>query len=797
MKRLTLLFCAVWMATVSIAQRTETTIWSVKNYTEATARSYLDGNYYLDPVEGIWQSTDGFKYAIEKDVENSRRQNDKYRVVILESSVNGWTPSQIKAFISLGSVDGVYSMKYYTNNAYGNSLSSQNVILVQESPILMTFQRMDTNDKISMYKLYPKASDNSAGRNSSNSGFSASTEEKRWSGSSIVIGRKYLATNYHVVEDAKSLFVCGVSGSPNTEYTAEVIASDKYNDLAIVKITDYRFSGFNNIKYGTKTSTIDVGSSIFVLGYPLTSTMGEEIKLTTGVISSKSGFQGDVSQYQISAAVQPGNSGGPLFDDKGYLVGIVSAKHTGAENVGYAIKLSYLKNLIESIDERIDLPISSNLTANTLSEQVKAISPYVLMIKASNVAGSSTYSGQNKRQDGSTHNSNSGLGSVSDAKKILDACGEKFSNGDYSGAYVDACRSVELYPTPDSHYFRGFLAFNYAKNYEQAVESFLYCIEKGHRLEASYIQLGNTYYAMEKYADAITTYDKVININIRNVEALYMRGLCKSNLDNRQGAIADYKQAIKYEGIVESNYATIYNNIAYSYVEINDLENAKPYIKEALKRDHNTWFIWDTDGELAYKLGNYEDCINSMNNAITISNKNDNSYLYRGLAKIKLNQLADGYNDLSRAKELGNEEAAKELSMIDASSIDFSESLVYSEVYTSPTIKKGSKPNLKIVGVETTNESTIFYMEYTNTQYVSDGWYSIDPDTYIRDKNTGRTYTLLSASNCAISPRKTSIEKGETAKFALFFPAISKGCNSVDFVESEKSEWKFYGIQLK
>ena len=65
------------------------------------------------------------------------------------------------------------------------------------------------------------------------------------------------------------------------------------------------------------TTTSEVGEEVFVLGYPLTATMGDEIKLTTGVISSKSGFQGDISQYQISAPVQPGNSGGPLFDSKG------------------------------------------------------------------------------------------------------------------------------------------------------------------------------------------------------------------------------------------------------------------------------------------------------------------------------------------------------------------------------------------------------------------------------------------------------------------------------------------------
>lgn len=795
--KLFLLSLFIVLPTMIFAQRTETNKWYVENYKESNARAYFDANsYYLDPIEGIWQSSDGYKYAIEKDVENSKRQNDKYRVIILESSFDGWKPSEIKGFISLGSIDGVYSMKYYTNSSTGGSLSSQNVILVQENPILMTFQRLDTGDKISMYKLYPKTTTERESGNQSGA-YASSSQGKKWSGSSIVIGQRHLATNYHVVEDAKSLYVCGADGLPNSEYVAEVIASDKFNDLAIIKITDNRFRGFSNIRYGSKTNTIDVGTSIFVLGYPLTSTMGDEIKLTTGVISSKSGFQGDISQYQISAAVQPGNSGGPLFDNKGNLVGIVSAKHTGAENVGYAIKLSYLQILLESIDEKVTLPTSNTIGSYSLAEQVKAISPYVLLIKASDSIGSSTNNAnQSGYQSGGVGTDKPSSSVIKEAKQYLDNCNTKYKNGDYTGAYSDACKSVELYPTPESHYFRGFLALHIAKNYDQAKESFLYCIDKGHRLEAAYSQLGSVYYNLEMYSEAIEVYGKVININVRDVEALYMRGLCKSKLDDRQGAIADYKQAIKYEGIVESNYATIYNNIAYSYIELNDLESAKPYIKDALKRNQRIGYIWDTDGELSYKLGDYQACIVSMNNSITIDKESENSYYYRGLAKLKLGYLSDAYKDLERARDLGKNEAVEELAKIDVTKIDFSETISYVEVYTSPKVGRNNSSDTKIVGIETTNESTTLFVEYTNYKY-DNGWYSIDPNTYIRDKSTGQTYKLLITSNCAISPKKTPLDKGKTAKFALTFPAISKDCKQIDFVESESSSWKFYGIKLE
>ena len=75
--------------------------------------------------------------------------------------------------------------------------------------------------------------------------------------------------------------------------------------------------------------------------------MGKEIKLTTGVISANSGFLGDTSLYQISAPIQPGNSGGPIFDFAGNLIGIVSAKHNHADNVGYAVKFTLIKKLLQ------------------------------------------------------------------------------------------------------------------------------------------------------------------------------------------------------------------------------------------------------------------------------------------------------------------------------------------------------------------------------------------------------------------------------------------------------------------
>lgn len=118
--------------------------------------------------------------------------------------------------------------------------------------------------------------------------------------------------------------------------------------------------------------------------------MGDEIKLTTGVVSAKSGFEGDVSLYQISAPIQPGNSGGPVFDGKGNLIGIICAHHRGAENVSYAIKASYLRNLIESSVNHDILPKTNKISTLNLAGKVKAVKNYVYYITCSNTTNSNT-----------------------------------------------------------------------------------------------------------------------------------------------------------------------------------------------------------------------------------------------------------------------------------------------------------------------------------------------------------------------------------------------------------------------
>lgn len=335
------------------------------SYNKNTIMSEIDK--LKDGIVGIYEGTtnNNNRYTL-----GCIKMNNHYELVYLEcqETQKKWRPGDVKCVLNRTATQNIFKGDWYMSNRRKNTNCYVSFNGATMSVIL-------NGEKEEYIKLYPSVTNGFSGDPS------LSDQPDTWTGTGFAISDGFVVTNYHVVENAKSIKIQGINGKFNTSFNAKIVAIDKNNDLAIIEIDDNLIS-FGNIPYKVKTSSSDVGESIFVLGYPLTTTMGEEIKLTTGVISSKTGFQGDVSQYQISAPVQPGNSGGPLFDEKGNVIGIVSAKHVGAENVGYAIKTSYLNNLIES-STGVSLPTNNTISSLSLSEKVKKINDFVYLISCS------------------------------------------------------------------------------------------------------------------------------------------------------------------------------------------------------------------------------------------------------------------------------------------------------------------------------------------------------------------------------------------------------------------------------
>lgn len=203
-------------------------------------------------------------------------------------------------------------------------------------------------------------------------------------GSGIFISTNgYILTNYHVVEDANKVQIEVNENGTTKTYNATVIQKDIDNDLAILQINDDAFRTLSSIDYSfVESGSADVGASVFTIGFPFAlSGMGKGAKFTDGKISSKTGYNGAINSYQTSIPVQPGNSGGPVFNESGQLIGVINAKIMAADNVSYAIKMNYIKNLIELLPNSAPFPNNKKLSGVSTEEKVKVLTQYVVLIK--------------------------------------------------------------------------------------------------------------------------------------------------------------------------------------------------------------------------------------------------------------------------------------------------------------------------------------------------------------------------------------------------------------------------------
>ena len=186
---------------------------------------------------------------------------------------------------------------------------------------------------------------------SSNSTQTSKSDISYSTGTGWEIGKYYLITANHVIDNVDNIFV---SVKENDLREATVVVRDTSNDLALIKIKTPLTS--TPLVLATKQSKL--GSKVVVIGFPLPDILGSKIQTTSGDISALTGFGNDIRFYQISAPVQSGNSGGPLLNQQGEVIGVVSSKLNGGgtlnergeipQNVNFVVKSNYIQALIES-----------------------------------------------------------------------------------------------------------------------------------------------------------------------------------------------------------------------------------------------------------------------------------------------------------------------------------------------------------------------------------------------------------------------------------------------------------------
>ena len=298
-------------------------------------------------IEGIWNELQNqYRLGI---LEAPKGSGADFVAVVLQSNIPLWEAGEIKAeFRSTASPD-VFTSTYFigskkpvgTTFFIDHEVTLHGTVQTPQGPLEMNFVR-----------VWPTVATES-GR--------AAPVRGGVSGTGFLLNRNGLiATNWHVVADAKNIGVAfpGWKGS----VSAEVILKDSANDLAILRMSDATKIAATCPEFPFQlapTNVVTLGERVSAIGYPLPSLLGSNPKFSEGVISSKSGLQDDPRTLQITAEVQPGSSGSPLFDRDGNVLGVVVATLDAGklyqmasaipQNVNWAIKSSYLVNLLSML----------------------------------------------------------------------------------------------------------------------------------------------------------------------------------------------------------------------------------------------------------------------------------------------------------------------------------------------------------------------------------------------------------------------------------------------------------------
>lgn len=188
----------------------------------------------------------------------------------------------------------------------------------------------------------------------------------------------YVVTNNHVINGADSVHL---QNSKGQSFRARIVYSDPIKDLAILHIDDTNFKNHKSVPYTFKQQKSELGEDIYTIGFPR-----DEAVYGQGYLSSNTGYAGDTVAYQISIPVNPGNSGGPVLDNRGNVIGIISGKQKGIDGAAFAIKT---KELIETLDQipqdslKGDIILNHRNTLSNLprTEQIKRVQDYIYIVK--------------------------------------------------------------------------------------------------------------------------------------------------------------------------------------------------------------------------------------------------------------------------------------------------------------------------------------------------------------------------------------------------------------------------------
>ena len=316
---------------------------SVGPLTEETAiQLYLEGRE-LSPIEGIWNWDNNDYQTVITRNNTGIKPDYEFVAIIIRSNRVGWRRGQIKLLLDETVSPNVFTGRYYDRfqRAVGTSFILTDPNIIETSPPVGAY---GAPMKILLIRSYPKQAGSAQ----------AAIPQAI---SSLSLGTCFVAspdgiviTSQHVVDGKSEVRIRLAGGS---EYSAKILHASRSNDIAILRIP---ISGSAYLPLA-KPRSARAGDIVFTVGFPSSSVLGIQPKFTEGSISAMSGLMDEPTYMQVSIPIQPGNSGGPVVNQQGEVVGIVAAtaavesfyRATGSlpQNVNWAVKAEYAQLLFD------------------------------------------------------------------------------------------------------------------------------------------------------------------------------------------------------------------------------------------------------------------------------------------------------------------------------------------------------------------------------------------------------------------------------------------------------------------
>jgi tetratricopeptide (TPR) repeat protein len=523
-------------------------------------------------------------------------------------------------------------------------------------------------------------------------------------GSGIVIGNGgEILTNAHVVDRCDAVTVQFASKKTDT---AVVVARDPKNDLALLRVANPppAVAAFRAV------SPVRAGDTVVALGYPLPSLLASSATLTVGYVSALAGFEDDERYLQISAPVQPGNSGGPLLDASGHLVGIVTSKLNAEnvarvigdipQNVNFAIKAEVVRAFLDSKGIAYKTQRSDQqLSPADVGEVARPFTVYVecrrgvarvAVDRADRTLADRTPADRNagRRQpnagekgpgataqqlrsceggDGASPDDQiagctavirSGIPSDKELAALFNYRGVAYkAKGDLDHAIADYTEAIRRDPDYAAAYNSRGIAHKAKGDVDKAIADYDQAIRLNPNSAPAFNNRGYAYFAKSSFDRAVTDFDEAVKLDPQYALAFNNRGYAYFMQKNYDRAIGDYDQAIRIDPLpavagVGGNgrsHVNIYVNRGVAYALKGDFDHALSDYYEAIRIDPNYARAFGSRGHVFRHIGNYGRAISDYSDALRLDPSDTGFYADRGFAHFLKADYPQATADLAEA----------------------------------------------------------------------------------------------------------------------------------------------------